>query len=107
MKPLGGRWLSSHCTSRLSFRDRWTMLMDRPGSCPNSRGMIPAISRCDAVCGDDLVGGAAGDFGHAVELPGEAAGAGGGRAQFHDQVTDLRLRHGGADAIPSRPALAG
>src|SRR3954449_3203954 len=57
--------------------------------------------------GDDLVGGAAGDFGHAVELPGKAAGAGGGRSDFHDQVADLRLRHGGADAIPSGPALAG
>jgi hypothetical protein len=34
--------------------------------------------RRDAVRGDDLVGGAAGDFGHAVELPREATGTGGG-----------------------------
>src|SRR5471030_1852732 len=36
-------------------------------------------SRRIPVRGDDLVGGAAGHFGHAVELPGEAAGAGGSR----------------------------
>ena len=35
--------------------------------------------RRDAVRGDDLVGGAAGDFGHAVERPREPAGAGGCR----------------------------
>src|SRR5205809_4188505 len=54
-------------------------------------------SRRVAMCGDDLVGVAAGDFGHAVELPGEAAGAGGRRTQLDDEVADLRFRHGGAD----------
>src|SRR6266403_5730435 len=34
----------------------------------------------DAVRGDDLIGGPAGNLGHAVELPGETAGASGGRA---------------------------
>src|SRR5258708_10724421 len=33
--------------------------------------------RRDAMRGDDLIGGAAGDFGHAVELPCETAGTGG------------------------------
>src|SRR6266851_6276017 len=67
----------------------------------------PATSRRNPVRGDDLVGGAAGDFGHAVESPRKAAGAGGGRTQLHDQIADLRFRHGGADAVPSRPTLAG
>src|SRR6266542_3460409 len=78
---------------------------------PGSRFRAPRNDfdtlRRDAVRGDDLVGGAAGDFGHAVELPRKAAGAGGGRAQLHDQVADLRFRHGGADAVPSRPVVAG
>src|SRR4051794_6444677 len=71
--------------------------------------MIPirVTSRRDAVRGNDLVGGTAGDFGHAVELPRKAAGAGGGGAQFHDQVADLGFRHGGADAVPARPVVAG
>src|SRR5260370_7659782 len=61
----------------------------------------------DAVRGDDLIGGPAGNLGHAVELPGETAGARGGRAQLHDQLADLGFRHHGADTIPSGPALAG
>src|SRR5882724_12996049 len=63
--------------------------------------------RGDSMRGDDLVGGAAGDLRHAVELPCKTAGAGGGRPQLHDQVADLGFRHGGADAVPSRPVLAG
>src|SRR5260370_6793814 len=63
--------------------------------------------RRDAMRGDDLIGGAAGDFGHAVELPCETAGTGGRRPQLHDQLADLGFRHHGADAIPSGPALAG
>src|SRR5437879_2254574 len=62
-------------------------------------------SRRVAMRGDDLVGGAAGDLGHAVELPGETAGARRCRPQLHDQLADLCFRHHGADAIPSRPAL--
>src|SRR5712664_1029749 len=64
-------------------------------------------SRRSPMRGDDLVGGAAGDLRHVIELAGETAGAGGGRAQFHDQFADLGLRHHGADAIPARPPLAG
>src|SRR5258708_13299638 len=63
--------------------------------------------RRDAMRGDDLIGGTAGDLGHAVELPGETAGAGGGRAQLHDQFADLGFRHHGTHAVPSPPALAG
>src|SRR5215467_79965 len=59
-----------------------------------------------AMRGDDLVGVAAGDFGHPLELPGEAAGPGGGRAQFDDEIADLRFRHGGADAVPAAPAFS-
>ena len=70
--------------------------------------MIPIPKpRRDAMRGDDLVGGPAGDLGHAVEGARKTAGAGGGRAQFHDQIADLRLRHGGADAVPAGPTLAG
>src|SRR5690348_10143160 len=71
------------------------------------KGRGYAGSRRVAVRGDDLVGVTAGDFGHALELPGEAAGAGRGRAQLDDEIADLRLRHGGADAIPAAPAFAG
>jgi hypothetical protein len=42
-----------------------------------------------AMGGDDLVGVAAGDFSHALELPGEAAGPSGGRAQLDDEIADL------------------
>src|SRR3979490_840810 len=66
-----------------------------------------AESRRDAVRGDDLIGGTAADLGPAVELPGETAGTGRCRAQLDDQLADLGLRHHGADAVPSRPALAG
>src|SRR5450631_1342715 len=66
-----------------------------------------AKSSGDAMGGDDLIGGAAGDLGHAVELPGKAAGAGRRRPQLHDQLADLGFRHHGADAVPSRPAFTG
>jgi len=47
---------------------------------PHARGEGVKVRRLrrSLVRGDDLVGGAAGHFGHAVELPGEAAGAGSG-----------------------------
>src|ERR1700694_1771284 len=64
-------------------------------------------SRRDAMRGDDLIGGPAGDLGHAVELPGETAGTRRRRSQLHDQFADLGFRHHGADAIPAGPALAG
>src|SRR5690349_14697605 len=64
------------------------------------------MSRRIPVGGDDLLRGAAGDFGHAVELAGKAAGAGGGGAQFDDQFADLGFRHHGADAVPAGPSLA-
>src|SRR5260221_5342717 len=62
--------------------------------------------RGDSMRGDDLVGGAAGDLSHAVELPRKTAGAGGSRPQFHDQLVDLGFQHGGADAVPALPGLA-
>ena len=42
---------------------------------------------------DDLVGGAAGQFRHVVELEGERADAGGRRAHLDDEVADLGFRH--------------
>lgn len=39
---------------------------------------LPNVLRRVLMRGDDLVGGAAGDLGHVVELAGEAAGASGG-----------------------------
>ena len=42
-----------------------------------------------------------------VELEGEAADAGGGRAHLHDQIADLRFRHLHAHHVPAVPALAG
>src|ERR1700728_3575077 len=53
-------------------------------TCERPRESSRADSRRDAMRGDDLIGSAAGDFGHAVELPGETAGARGRRAQLHD-----------------------
>src|SRR5438067_8855660 len=44
-------------------------------------------------CGDDLVGGAAGELGHVVELEGEGAHARGGRAHLDDEVANLGFRH--------------
>src|SRR3984885_13615022 len=70
----------------------------RPGESPLRRG---------AVVTDELVGGPARAPRHAVELPRETAGAGGGGAQLHDQFADLGLGHHRANAIPSRPALTG
>src|SRR5258708_26382476 len=63
--------------------------------------------RRDAMRADDLIGATAGDLGHAVELPGETAGAGLRRAQLHDQFAALRFPHHRADALPSGPAPAG
>src|SRR5437899_655463 len=74
-----------------AFQEGWVVERVRPG----------------AMRGDYLTGGAAGNAGHAVELPCKTAGPGGRRAQLHDQLADLGFPHHGADAIPSRPALAG
>src|SRR6516225_3428490 len=57
--------------------------------------------------GDDLVGGAAGNLGHVIELPRETAGTRRRRAQFDDQFADLGFRHQRADAVPALPALTG
>src|SRR5215831_8473669 len=55
----------------------------------------------------DLLGGAAHEFGHVIELEGEAADAGGGRAHLHDEIADLRLGHLHAHHVPAVPTLAG
>ena len=41
-----------------------------------------------------------------IELERERAGAGGRRADFDDEVADLRLRHLGAHYVPALPAFA-
>src|ERR1700737_3102361 len=78
----------------------------RAGTTALKPGKKPELRR-DAMRGNDLIGGAAGDLGHAVELPGETAGARRRRPQLHDQLADLGFRHHGADAIPPPPAPAG
>src|SRR5262249_39183054 len=55
----------------------------------------------------DLIGGAAHEFGHVIELEGEAADAGGGRAHLHDEIADLRFRHLHAHHVPAVPTLTG
>src|SRR5579871_6372680 len=66
----------------------------------------PDILLRGAAGGDDLVGSAAGQLGHVVELEGEGAGAGGRRADFNNQVADLGFGHFGAHHVPAVPALA-
>src|SRR6516164_9553557 len=69
-------------------------------------GMTRKKSLRGAARGDDLVRSAAGQFGHVIKFERESAGAGGGRADFHDQVADLGFRHFGADHVPAVPAFA-
>ena len=79
-----------------------------PGSVVCSCRSAPSRSRRRRLARrHDLIGGAADEFGHVIELEGEAADAGGGRAHLHDQVADLRFRHLHAHHVPAVPALAG
>ena len=55
---------------------------------------------------DDLIGGAAGQFGHVVEFEVKGAGARGGGTNFHDQVADLGFRHHRPHCVPAFPAFA-
>ena len=57
----------------LEGRVKWLHIQGRRIAAP-----LKGYSRRVAVCGDDLIGGATGHLGHMVELPGKAAGAGGG-----------------------------
>src|SRR5262245_23311070 len=77
----------------------------RESRCPDSSSAVRLrrgrLARCD-----DLIGGAAHQFGHVVELEGKAADAGGGRAHLDNQIADLRFRHLHAHYVPAVPALA-
>src|SRR5437588_12949120 len=55
---------------------------------------------------DDLVRGAAGEFGHVVELGREGADPRRRRADLDDQIADPGLRHHRLHRIPTRPAVA-
>ena len=56
---------------------------------------------------DHLLGGAAGQLRHVVELAGEAADPEGQRAQFDDQVVQFAARQVRPDDVPARPVLLG
>src|SRR3954453_9992920 len=91
--------------SRIGVVGTLSVAPSRVGWCthPTHQSLLRRVP----VRGDDLLRGPARHLGHAVELPGKAAGPGGGRAQLYDQFADLGFRHHGANAVPARPALAG
>src|SRR5215468_11047276 len=55
---------------------------------------------------NDLVCGAARQFGHMVEFESEGTDAGRGRAYLDDQISNLRFRHLGAHGVPAIPVFA-
>src|ERR1044072_8493585 len=55
--------------------------------------------------GDDLVGGAAGQLGHVVELRRERADTGGRRGHLDDEVAALGLAHHRLHGPPAAPAV--
>src|SRR5262249_57500413 len=65
--------------------------------------LLPRLRRRRLARRYDLVGGAAHEFGHVIELEGKAADAGGGRAHLHDEIADLRFRHLHAHHVPAGP----
>src|SRR5262245_1934631 len=68
---------------------------------------LPRLRRRRLARRYDLIGGAAHEFGHVIELKGKAADAGGGRAYLHDEIANLRFRHLHAHHVPAVPTLTG
>src|SRR3954453_425495 len=91
--------------SRIGVVGTLSVAPSRVGWCthPTHQSLLRRVP----VRGDDLLRSPSRHLGHAVELPGKAAGTGGGGAQLDDQFADLGLRHHGADAIPAGPSLPG
>src|SRR5260370_2615481 len=75
-------------------------------SATRSRPPQPRLSRGRLTRRHDLLGGAPHQFGHVIELEGEAAHAGSGGAHLHDEIADLRFRHLHPHHVPAVPPLA-
>src|SRR6187402_2251424 len=80
-----------------------------PEAAVPGRRKRPKTSGCR--CGslfrrDYLIGGAAGELRHVVELGGKSTYPGSRRADLDDQVADLGLRHHGLDGVPAGPTVA-
>src|SRR4029453_1621974 len=80
---------------------------DDGGRMPRTISDLRPLCRLRLARRHDLVGGAADELGHVIELEREAADAGGGRAPLHDEVADLRSRHLHAHHVPAVPAGTG